>query len=207
MRACFDLILFWVSFVVTIHSNLDSGEVDNLGALYCGIGCIFIIFIIVINNRNLVLSKLSFNIFLTDNEADIIRYFYRMVPFIEKCDSREIRIELYGILKSLFESAVKAESSLIPQITELLVFKYTKADEFRLKCYTLLYEILVDLNKNKFQKGDYIRLLVAYICHTKLNLKWIAFDNLHRITDKNRRMGLVVASFSFLVVIEKSMKE
>ena len=52
MRACFDLLLFWVSLVVFIHSNLDTGEIDNLGALYCAIGCALIIFIVVVNNRN-----------------------------------------------------------------------------------------------------------------------------------------------------------
>jgi len=200
------LVLFWISFILTLHSNLDSGEIDNLSMLYCGIGCVFILFIVGIDSRGWVLSNLHYNILKTEDENTIVKFIYRIIPFIEASDSREHRLELHGVFKVLFENATALDMKCVTMLKEHLSCKNKKPEEYKLECYKVLYELLEEL-MNRFPKGDYIRLLIAFIAHTKLGLRWVALYKVQHVSKNNRRSRLVLSAIAFLTMIENDMKD
>lgn len=115
LSCLFEVSLYWISTSVFIQSLLPHrGDVDNLGALYCGVGLLINIGLFWTWNMEKISSFLEVNLFKCESEDSFINYCYAFVHLNKKCDQKSELIQLHYGLKRCYEYSLAEEVELDP---------------------------------------------------------------------------------------------
>lgn len=206
LRLGFQNFLAWSTLCVLLQVSLDTGEIDNLGVIYCLLGELFTCVSSFYINQTISASILKRNIFRRSTEEQIIKFCYAYIDMLEKAGEKIPRAMFHASLKEVYINLQGINTDLVEEAKSILICKYESEKQYKTLGYKFLMHLL-EFKSQNYPKSAYIKMLIGYITHQKLDLVWISLYRMQLLEQCNPNIQIQFAGTSQIIQIEDELKE